>query len=323
MPFKRAWNITKETFSEFVEDRVLKLSAALAYYTIFSLPGLLIIIIWVSNIFYGREAIEGSVYGQITGFVGKDAALQIQDTIRNATTASGSKIAAIIGIASLLIGATGVFTEIQDSINQIWHLKAKPRRGKGWLRLIINRLLSFSMIITLGFLLLVSLIINGLMEVFLDRLFQNFPHAEVYVVYIFNFLLTFLITAFLFGIIFKVLPDARIKWKDVRAGAITTALLFMGGRFLISFYLGQNNRLTTAYGAAGSIIIILIWIYYSAIILYYGAVFTRVHAISRGCRIYPNNYAVWIEQQEVESHASLKKHAAVTGVTEKIEEKKE
>lgn len=319
MPLKSAWSIIKQTFSDFFDKKVLKLSAALAYYTIFSLPALLIIIIWVTDIFYGREAIEGTVYRQLTDFVGKNAAIQIQETIRNATLSSDSSWAAIVGVVILLIGATGVFEEIQESINQIWHLKAKPRKGKGWLKLIMNRLLSFSMIITLGFLLLVSLIINGIMDIFLTRLSQNFPHVEVYVVYVFNFIFTFLVTSFLFGVIFKVLPDARIKWKDVRIGAITTALLFMGGRFLISYYLGQNSRITSAYGAAGSILVILLWVYYSAIILYFGAVFTRVYAISRGCQIFPNNYAVWVEQKEMESHASLKTHAENTGVAEKIE----
>jgi membrane protein len=320
MPLKKAWNITKETFSEFVDDKVLKLSAALAYYTIFSLPGLLLMVIWVSDIFWGREAIDRSIYGQLNDFVGHDAATQIQETIRSASLSNDSTWATVIGIGSLIIGATGVFSEIQDSINQIWHLKAKPRKGKGWLRLIINRLLSFSMVVTLGFLLLVSLIVNGVMDMILTRLAANFPDVEVYVVYIFNFVFSFLITAFLFGIIFKVLPDARIKWKDIRAGAIATALLFMAGRFLIAFYLGQNKALASAYGAAGSIIVVLLWVYYSSIILYLGAVFTRVHAISRGCPIYPNNYAVWVEQKEVESNASLKKHAERTGVKDKIDE---
>jgi membrane protein len=319
MSFKKAWNITKETFNEFFDNKVMKLSAALAYYTIFSIPALLIIIIWVSDIFYGKQAVEGGVYGQIAGFVGKDAALQIQETIRNATLSSGSNFAAIVGVVTLIIGSTGVFTEMQDSINLIWHLKAKPYKGKGWLRLIINRLLSFSMVITLGFLLLVSLVINGVMDVFLSNLALRFPDLQVYVVYIFNVVFTFLITAFLFGIIFKLLPDARIKWKDIRAGAFTTAILFMGGRFLISFYLGHNNRITSAYGAAGSLLVILLWVYYSSIILYFGAVFTRVYAISRGCQIYPNKYAVWVEQKIVESNESLKSHAENTGVAEKIE----
>jgi membrane protein len=174
------------------------------------------------------------------------------------------------------------------------------------------------MVIILGFLSLVSLVINGLMDVFLTQLAQKFPHMQVTVVYIFNLVLIFFITAFLFGIIFKLLPDARVKWKDIRAGAITTAILFMGGRFLISYYLRHNIRITSAYGAAGSIIVILLWVYYSSIVLYFGAVFTRVHAISRGRQIYPNKFAVWVEQQEVESNEPLKKHAEITGVAKKV-----
>jgi membrane protein len=320
MALRKAWNIAKTSFSEFIDNKVLKLSAALAYYTIFSLPGLLLIIIWVSDIFYGRQAIDRSIYGQISEFVGPDAGLQVQETIRAAAMSNSGGWAAVIGIATLLFGATGVFSEIQDSINQIWHLKAKPKKGRGLVTMILNRLLSFSMIITLGFLLLVSLILNGLMDVLFKRLEESFPTVQVFVVYGVNTLITFLITSLLFGIIFKVLPDAKIKWKDVKAGAMTTAVLFMLGRFLISFYIGQDNRLATAYGAAGSVIIILLWVYYAATILYFGAVFTRVYAISRGCKIFPSKYAVWVEQKEIESTSSLKKHAEVTGVTKKIEE---
>ena len=277
-------------------------------------------IIWISDMFYGRQAVEGGLYGQLSGFVGSDAALQIQETIRSARLSAGSRWAAIIGGATLVVGATGVFSEIQDSINLIWHLKVKPYKGKGWLRLIVNRLLSFSMVITLGFLMLVSLIINGIMDVLFSHLASRFPDLQVYVVYIFNLVLTFFITAFLFGIIFKLLPDARIRWKDIRAGAVTTAILFMGGRFLISYYLGHNNRITSAYGAAGSLLVILLWVYYSSMILYFGAVFTRVYAISRGCQIYPNRYAVWVEQKVIEEpDTSLKTHAEHTGVVEKIE----
>src|SRR5690606_29553596 len=198
-------------------------------------------------------------------------------------------------------------------------LKAKPKKGRGLLRMVINRLLSFSMIITLGFLLLVSLIINAGMDILLNRLASYFPEVQVYVMYVINLAVSFLITATLFGIIFKVLPDARIKWKDVKAGAIATALLFMVGRFLIGIYLGQENRLASAYGAAGSLIIILLWVYYAAAILYFGAVFTRVYAISRGCRIYPSDYAVWVEEKEVESHASLEKHSKRTGIKQKLD----
>jgi len=304
MPLKRTWKVIKELFAEFFESNIMKLSGSLAFFTVFSLPGLLIIIIWFSNLFYGREVVEKSVYSQIEGFVGHDAAFNIQQTIHNATQAAGSNFATIVGIASLIIGATSVFGEIQDSINLIWKLKARPRKGWAWLKLIINRLLSFSMIITLGFILLVSLLLNGAMDLLLDRLMVRFPQMTVILVYIINLILTFLISTFIFGAIFKVLPDARVDWKHVRMGAVVTAFLFLVGKFLISYYLG-HSRMTSAYGAAGSIIVILLWVYYSSIILYFGAVFTHVYAVDTGSRIYPNKYAVWVQQIEVESEKSI------------------
>ena len=281
MPVKTIWNSIKHAFEAVFEHKVLKLSAALAYYTVFSLPGLIIIIVWVSDIFYGHEAVEGTVYGQIANLVGSDAALQIQETIRNSALSSEGSFATIIGLITLIIGATSIFGEIQDSINQIWRLKAKPKKGMGWLKLIIDRLLSFSMIISLGFLLLVSLILNGIMDLLIGRLTQIFPETQVILAYIVNLLLTFIMTSVLFGLIFKVLPDARIEWKHVRAGAFTTALLFMGGKFLITYYLG-HSKMSSAYGAAGSIIVILLWVYFSSIILYFGAAFTRAYAICSG-----------------------------------------
>jgi membrane protein len=321
MRVKTLWNITKQSFSDFFDDRILKLSAALAYYTIFSLPGLLIIIIWFSDIFYGHDAVEGTVYGQIANLVGKEAALQIQQTIRSAVASGQGRFAAIVGLVTLIIGATSVFGEIQDSINQIWRLKSKPKKGMGWLKLIINRLLSFSIIISLGFLLLVSLILNSLMDLFIDRLTQTFPDIQVIVAYLFNLVLSFIITSLLFGLIFKVLPDARIKWRHVRAGAFTTALLFMVGKFLIGFYLGQS-KMSSVYGAAGSMIVVLLWVYYSAIILYFGAVFTRAYAMHTGTHIYPNNYAVWVEQVEVQSQESLQKQPEKKAVVEGPQQEK-
>jgi membrane protein len=319
MPLKRTWKFTKELFAEFFESNVMKLSGSLAFFTVFSLPGLLIIIIWFSNLFYGREVVEKSVYSQIEGFVGHDAAFNIQQTIHNATQAAGSNFATIVGIASLIIGATSVFGEIQDSINLIWKLKARPRKGWAWLKLIINRLLSFSMIITLGFILLVSLLLNGAMDLLLDRLMVRFPQMTVILVYIINLILTFLISTFIFGAIFKVLPDARVDWKHVRMGAVVTAFLFLVGKFLISYYLG-HSRMTSAYGAAGSIIVILLWVYYSSIILYFGAVFTHVYAVHTGSRIYPNKYAVWVQQIEVESEKSIQ-HQPDTKTVVKAENK--
>jgi membrane protein len=308
MSVTQIWKAVKFAFKELFERRIVKLSAALAYYTVFSLPGLIIIIIWVSEFFFGSQAVEGSIYGQIASLVGEKAALQIQETIKTATLSSEGNLATMVGLATLIFGATSVFSEIQDSINFIWRLKAKPK-GKGLLKLIINRLLSFSMILSLGFILLVSLILNGLMDTLIGRLTEVFPQVEVFIAYGINLLVSYFMTAFLFGLIFKVLPDAVIEWKHVKAGAFSTAFLFMGGKFLLTYYLGQN-RMSSAYGAAGSVIVILLWVYYTAIILYFGAAFTRGYAVCTGSHIYPNKYAVWVEQVEVETRKSLQSTSA-------------
>src|SRR6186997_3400062 len=300
---KRLWSIFKRSVCDFIDDNVLKLSSSLAFSTIFSLPGLLIIIIWFATIFYGREIIEGTIYKQIEGFVGSAAAKSIQEAMQSTMHSDSSKLATIIGLSSLIIGATAVFGEIQDSINLIWKLKSKPKKGRGWLRLIINRLL--------------SLVINGAMDLLLNELLRKFPDLTVVAIYIANLVLTFFITAFIFGIIFKVLPDAKIEWRHVRVGAFTTAFFFMGGKFLISYYLG-HSQMTTAYGTTGSIIVVLLWVYCSAMILYFGAAFTRQYAIEMGSNIYPNKYAVWVEMIEVDSKQPLPK----TTDGQKVEEEK-
>lgn len=322
MTVKNAWKITRLSFSEFFSRNILKLSGSLAFFTIFSLPGLLIIIIWVSDLFYGRDVVEGSVYSQIESFVGHTAALDIQATIRNATTSTGGNFATIVGLIALTFGATSVFNEIQDSINNIWRLKTKPKKGFGILKLLFDRLLSFSMIITLGFILLVSLVINGGMDFLLDNLMVKYPQLTVVLVYILNIVISYFITAFIFAAIFKVLPDAKIKWRHVWIGAFVTAFLFMLGRFLISYYLG-HNRMTSAYGAAGSIIVILMWVYYSSMILYFGAAFTHVYVKFKGQRIYPNSYAVWVQQIEVESEKAMKQEPEETVVIEVPEKREE
>lgn len=302
--FKSIWSVLITSFNDFIEKRVLKLSAALAFYTIFSLPAMLIIIISISDIFYGREAVEGSLYNQISSIVGTDAALQIQQTIKSSALSHNSNFVMTVGIITLLIGATSVFNEIQDSINHIWQLKAKPQKGKGILKMIVNRLLSFSIVVSLGFLLLVSLVVNGMMDAFVHRLTQIFPKITIIIAYVFNLVLTFGITALLFGMIFKVLPDARIKWKHVRVGTFITASLFMGGKFLIGYYLGHST-LSSVYGTAGSAIVLLLWVYYTAMILYFGAVFTHVYAVQTGSNIYPSNYAVSIKEIEIESEKAI------------------
>ncbi|MGN7819755.1 YihY/virulence factor BrkB family protein [Chitinophaga sp. 22536] len=293
------WTVLKASGSAFIDDKVLKLSAALAYYTIFSVAPMLIIIIFFCDLFLGKEAVEGSIYGQIQGLVGSEAAIQIQSMIRNATLSNDMSWATMVGFVTLIIGATGVFAEIQDSINFIWGLKSKPKKN-GLLRMLINRLLSFSLVVSMGFILLVSLAVNGLVELFQNVLTQLIPTklTTTLIVYVANLVVPFLVITTLFAIIFKVLPDARIKWKDVRVGAVATAVLFMIGKFAIGYYLGAS-KVSSTYGAAGSVVIILLWVYYSAAILYFGAVFTRQYIKHSGREIYPNDYAVWVKQIEV------------------------
>jgi membrane protein len=294
---KGLWKVLKDSFAGFSNDKIMKLSAALAYYTVFSVGPLLIVIVFLCSFFFGREAIEGTIYGQIEGFVGHDAAIQLQEIIKNAAIGGKGKVAAVIGIITLVIGATSMFAEMQDSINMIWGLKAKP--NSGWWPFIKNRLLSFGVIGSLGFLLLVSLSISGIIEALSNRLRNHFPDIAITFFYIINLLINFGVIATLFAVIFRVLPDARIKWKDVMAGAIATGILFMIGKFAISFYISKSNVGST-YGTAGSLVVLLVWIYYSSIILYFGAEFTKAYAMKYGSEIRPNEYTVIAKTVEVE-----------------------
>lgn len=301
--FKGMLEVFKNAFKGFDENRVMKLSASLAYYTVFSMGPLLIVIISLSGMFLGKEAVEGKIYGQLAGFVGADTAAQLELIIKNASLAGKSKVAAIIGGIVLLIGSTTVFAEIQDSINGIWGLRPKPKRG--WVKLIQNRFLSFTVIVGLGFLLLVSLGISTIIDGFSMQLRNRFPEIALVVFYIANLCITLGVTTLIFAVIFKVLPDATIRWKDVTTGALATALLFMLGKFAISFYISKSNVGST-YGTAGSLVILLVWIYYSSLILYFGAEFTKAYAVKYGAKIYPNQYAVTTKTIELETgHASI------------------
>ncbi|KQS33881.1 YihY/virulence factor BrkB family protein [Dyadobacter sp. Leaf189] len=293
-------SLLKETFSEFSNDNVLKLSAALSYYTVFSLAPMLLLIISIVSFFFGREAFEGELYGQLQGLLGKEAAVQIQELIKNAAITDKSTTAAIIGGVTLLIGATGVFAEIQDSINYIWAIKSKPK--KGWLQYLKNRLLSFSLIVTLGFLLVVTLGVNTAVDLLSARLERYFSDVSVVIFSVLNVGLVLVIIAALFAVVFKVLPDGHVRWKECLIGAGFTSILFAIGKFAISFYLGSSD-LGATYGASASIVILLSWIYYSSIILYFGAEFTKVFAKSDGHEIRPNEHAVLLVRQEFQQEA--------------------
>ena len=299
--FKNGLTILKAALNGFINDLALKYSASLAYYTIFSLGPLLLLLISLAGIFLAKDAVQGKVFHEINGIVGNDAARQIQDMIRRLEISGKSTISVIIGVVTLIIGATTVFAEIQESINIIWQVKAKPK--KGWVKLLKNRLLSVSMIVTLGFLLLVSFIINGVLLALSDYLKTFLPDVTVVLFNVLNVVISFIVIAVLFGVIYKVLPDAKIRWKDVRSGAIFTAVLFMIGRLLISLYIEKTGG-GSAFGAAGSLIVILLWIYYTAAILYFGAEFTRAYADFYGIKIEPAEFAVHVEQKETEQEVA-------------------
>jgi len=298
----------------FTEDRVMKLSAALAYYTIFSLTPLIIIILSAASIFFSNKLNPGTqLFAEISEMVGTDAAKQLQGFVDNAYLTGKSTIGLIIGSITLIIGATAIFIEIQDSINLIWKVKAVPK--KGWKKMITNRLLSFSLIVSLGFLLLVALVINSIVVAIGDRIGslvnnsigEAIPLANdttTILIYIVNNAITIAAVTAVFTIIFKVLPDVNLRWKSAIIGALFTALLFSLGKYLIGIYIEKGNP-GSAFGAASSIIVILLWIYYTAIILYFGAEFTQAYAEKYDGGISPSKYAVHTQITIVEKKVDV------------------
>jgi membrane protein len=286
----------------FAEDRVLKLSAALAYYTIFSITPLIIILISVTSLIWGGDATQDKLFSEINGFVGAEAAKQIQDFVANASLSGKSSFALAVGIISLVVGATAIFTEIQDSINQIWKVKAVPK--KGWVKMLTNRLLSFSLIASLGFLLLVSLVVNSIVVSLGNRLEHFIPQVSSLLVLVLTNALTLAVVTGIFTIIFKVLPDVLLKWKSAIVGALFTAILFSLGKYLIGVYIEKGNPAST-FGAAGSIIVILLWIYYTSIILYFGAEFTQAYAEKYDNGIQPAEYAVLLKTIVIEKEVAV------------------
>ena len=289
-------NIFKTTAAEFMVNNSFRHAAALSYYTIFSLPPLLLIVITVASSMYGGEAVTGQVYGQLRGFVGADSAKFLQDSIAEFTKQQKGGAAAIIGIGTLIFAATTFFVTLQESINDIWNLKVKPRNGI-W-QFVRDRLLSFGLILSVALLLLISFVISATLSFFTDYLQRLMPEITVVLLKLIDFSLSLFITSLLFALIYRFLPDAIIRWRDVGVGAFITALLFMLGKYLIAFYIAQANPGST-FGAAGSAIILLVWVNYSALIIFFGAEFTQEFADAFGQKVQPKAHAVRIETREV------------------------
>ena len=300
--YKDAFDLLKGAVTEFSNDKGMKMSASLAYYTIFSIAPLLLIVIWLVGFFYGEllagpEDAQNEVFAEFANIFGPETAAQIHQIIQNISVSNKSGLGIAIGIGTLLVGSTTIFVEMQDSLNRIWGVRPKPK--KGWLKMLIDRALSLSMVLGLGFLLIVSLIANGIVVALSSQLTNYFPDLSLLLVQWINVALTFIVITALFAFIFHVLPDARMRFKDVLGGALFTAALFMLGRYLIALYM-QFSAPASAYGAAGAIIVLLLWVYYSAAILYFGAEFTKVYALKYGRGVWPSSYAVKVVMTEKE-----------------------
>jgi membrane protein len=287
---KAFWALVRETFREWQEDNASRLAAALAYFTLFSLAPLLVIVIRIAGLVFSTEAVEAQVMGQVNNLVGDNAASTIGDMIRATQDTDSGLLPSLIGLLVLVFGATGVFVQLEDSLNTIWNVKPKPQSGL--LNIIRSRVLSFTVVLGTGFLLLVSLVVSALLAgvtAFVGGILA-LPAMGV-LIFILNTALSLTVITLLFAVIYKFLPAAQIAWRDVGVGAFVTALLFSIGQFAIGAYLGRSE-IASAYGAAGSLVVILIWVFYSAQIFLFGAEFTQVYARKFGSKIQPGEGAV-------------------------------
>lgn len=282
------FDLLKQTFQEWNEDKAPRLGAALAYYTVFSIAPLLVILIAIAGIFFGDDAARGQIAHQIDQIVGKQAALFIQQMVESARKPSDSIVATVIGLGTLLLGAMGVFGQLQDALNTIWEVQPKP--GQGFVQTIKARLTPFVMVIGVAFLLLSSLAVSAAI-VALGTWMEGWLPLPAFVMQIINLIIGFFIVTVMFALIFKVLPDAQIQWHDVWIGAAITTLLFFLGQLGLGWYVGKVSAEST-YGAAGSLVAVLLWVYWTSQILFFGAEFTQVYANKFGSKILPSPNAI-------------------------------
>jgi membrane protein len=287
---KNIFTVLKTALKEWWDKDPFRESAVIAYYSIFSLPGLLVVIITLAGYIFGRDAVNNNVARQITDTLGANTAEQIQNMIIKASVSNNSIWATIIGLVTIIVGATGVFAQFQKSLNTIWEVKTDPSKSGIW-SIIRVRLFSFGMIISIAFILIVSLVISALISAFSNWLSGHFSNSFVILLQVVNFIISLNIIALLFALMFKYFPDAKIKWHHVWIGAIVTAFLFDIGKFGLGLYFGKANP-GAGYGAAGSVILILLWVSYSSMIVFYGAEFTHAYANMYSGKVAPTEIAI-------------------------------
>ena len=314
--FRGLGSILKKTFKEWNNEDPFRQSAVIAYYAIFSLPALLVLIINVAGLFFGKEAVNGEISRQISGIMGDDTAETVEDIILKAGETKAGIISTIIAVVTLLFGATGVFVQLQKTLNMIWDVKQKPNQGI--MVELRHRLFSFGLIVSIGFLLLVSLVVSSALAAFSHYLEGVLPDAIAYLFYVLEFAVSLTIISTLFLLMFKFLPDVRMQWRYLTIGAVLTGLLFMLGKYGLSIYFGKAEP-ASAYGAAGSIILILLWVSYSSMIVFFGAEFTKQYAVYHGAHIEPTGIAENVEEGAVPGEPSHAK--AVSGGSDNHQKK--
>jgi membrane protein len=288
MKGKSYWQLIKRSIVQWIEDEPFQLAAALSYYTLFSLAPLIIIVIAIAGFGFGREAAQSQIVAALQGLIGKESAQAVQGVVENASKQPRTGIlSTVIGIAALLFGAGGVVGQLQTSLNKLWGVT--PKSGQGVWVFVRQRFISFAMILGIGFLLLVSLVVSALVTGFAQWIGSLLAGAE-FIAHALDLLMSFILVTALFAMIYKFLPDVRIQWRDVWIGAVITSLLFTIGKFLIGIYLGTSG-VTSSYGAAGSLITVLLWVYYSSLIFFLGAELTQVYASEYGSGVVPAKYA--------------------------------
>lgn len=295
LPLKNLLAIAKNTFRQWIKADPFRQSAVVAYYAVFSIPALLVIVIAVAGLVFGEEAVRGEISDQIQRALGQDTAESVESIIVKASEEKTSVIATIIGVLTLIVGSTGVFSELQTSLNHIWQVQVVAK--KKWLKTIKTRLFSFGLVLSLAFLMLVSLLLTAGLEAFSELIRDRFPDFVPFLLRVAGFLLSFGVITVLFALIFKILPDAKIRLRDVWIGAMVTTLLFILGKFLLGIYFAKANPGST-YGAAGSIVLIMLWVSYSCMILFFGAEFTKQYAVFHGHEIRPKPQARLVEQPD-------------------------
>jgi len=289
--FARLWVTFRTTLKTFIAENYLRYSASLSYYTIFALAPLLIITISLFGYFFGRQAMEGKIFSEIRSQVGDVAAMQIRQMIQHVVSEQDSFAAKVAAIIIIVFGITAVFTEVQDAINHIWKLKPIPKLNRK--KYLIKRVISLGLFSVIGFILVLSLVINLLIDILGSFLIDLFAGAGVFIAFAINRIFIIAVVAVLFTCMFKYVPDGKVKWNDAIKGAVFTSFFFMVGKGVIGYFLGHIHTAST-YGAAGSLVVLLLWIYYSSVIIYFGATFTKVYAYLYGGKVIPRSYAVYV-----------------------------